>query len=476
MTQQSYSLERIKVKSISKILTTAAAAMVLATGCNETGTVGNVLEQESLVIVIDSAFTVTGTSEANPVVQSRTLSQLLGRISADRYGTISSDIVAQFMPSTTIDTVSVTAADMDSIKLYMQMKNDAFVGDSLVPMGLEVYRLTRELPYPIYSDFDPAGYYDPTPIGSTVYTASNYNEPDTVKKYGIKAAVVDLPRQMAVDLYQGYVDDPTAYSYPEVFADKVFRGLYIKSNYGSGRISDFTTTSLRLYYHKTTYNTDSARYERHDYVGDYFAVTPEMVVNNNIRYTPARELVSMVEAGDHIMAAPAGYQVEIKFPAREVVASYNRYAKDTRVLNSLTFDIPADSIGNSYNIAPPPYAMLILKRDLNKFYESNTVPDQITGFYTGYSYKTGSYTFISMRGYLEYLLGLDEITEDDLTFLLCPVQLNTEEAANSNNYYGTSQTIVTSVVPYVSKPAMARISLKDAKIKLTFSAETGKNF
>lgn len=449
---------------------------MLATGCDETGTVGNVLEQESLVIVVDSAFTVTGVSEANPVVQSRTLSQLLGRISADRYGTISSNIVAQFMPSTTIDTVGVAAEDMDSIKLYMQMQRNAFVGDSLVPMGLEVYRLTGELPYPIYSNFDPEGFYDPTPIGSTVYTASNYHEADSVKKYGIKAAIVTLPRQMAVDLYQAYVDDPTVFSNPSMFADKVFRGLYIKSSYGSGRISDFTTTSLRLYYHKTTYNTDSARYERHDYAGDYFAVTPEMVVNNNIKYTPAAELVSMVEAGDHIMAAPAGYQVEIKFPAREVLTSYNRYSNDMRVLNSLTFDIPADSIGNSYNIAPPPYAMLILKKDLNKFYEANTVPDQITAFYTGYSYKTGSYTFATMRGYLEYLLGLETITEDDMTFLLCPVQLNTEEAANSSSYYGTSKTIVTSVVPYVSKPAMARISLKDAKIKLTFSAETGKNF
>ncbi len=57
--------------------------------------------------------------------------------------------------------------------------------------------------------------------------------------------------------------------------------------------------------------------------------------------------------------------------------------------------------------------------------------------------------------------------------MLCPVELNTEESANS--YYGSASVVVTSVVPYVSKPAMARISLDKAKIKLTFSAQTTKN-
>ncbi|MCM1032508.1 MAG: DUF4270 domain-containing protein [Odoribacter sp.] len=452
----------------------AIAGLTAFVACDDASSVGNVLDNETVVIVIDSNYTVTGTSEANPVVQSRTLSQLLGKIEAPRYGNITSNVVAQFMPSTDIDTAKMTAADIDSVKLFMQMDNDAFVGDSLVPMGLQVYRLTRELPYPIYSNFNPDGYYDPSPIGGAVYTASVLNEPDSVQKRTMKAVIVDLPTSLGREIFDAYKANPATFSNPETFTAEVFQGLYFRSSYGSGRISDFTTTSIRLYYHKTIYNTDSARYETTNYTGDYLAVTPEVIVNNNIKFTPAPELEQMVADGDHILAAPAGYQVEIKFPGRELLEAYNKYQGSLRVLNTLTFEIPADSIANDYSIAPPPYAMLIVKNQLNEFYAANTIPDNVTQFYAPYNTTTRSYNFTAMRGYLLDLLSKEQITDDDLTFLLCPVQVNTETAANTG--YGTSSTIVTSVVPYVSKPAMARISLSDAKIKLTFSAQPGKNF
>lgn len=450
----------------------SALAVITFVACDETSNVGNVFDNESVIIVVDSNFTVTGSSEANPVVQSRTISQLLGTITAPRYGAIYSDFVAQFMPSTNLDTAGMTAANIDSVKLYMQMEKTAFVGDSLVPMGVEIHRLTRELPYPIYSNFDASGYYDPEVLGSQIYTASNRNQPDSVKKRSSKAVIVDMPLSLGRELYNAYVDDPTAFSDPTTFADRIFKGLYFRSTYGSGRICDFTLNSLRLFYHKTVYNADSARYETNNYVGDYFAVTPEVIVNNNIRFEPAKELVQMVADGDHVLAAPAGYQVEIKFPGREIIESYNRYAGKMRVLNTLTFDVPADSIGNDYAIAPPPYALLIVKSKLNEFYSSNTVPDNVTAFYAPYNSTTKSYTFGAMRGYLLDLLEKETVTDDDLTFVLCPVQVVTEDPAGGS--YVTTP-IVTAIVPYVSKPAMAKISLSKAKIKLTFSAQPGKN-
>lgn len=454
------------------IISLVAVSAIVA--CDETSNVGNVLNPESVIIVVDSNFTVTGTSEANPVVQSRTLSQLLGRVEAPHYGSIYSDFVAQFMPSTNIDTTGTTAADIDSVKLFMQMEKTAFIGDSLVPMGMQVYRLTRDLPYPIYSDFDPQGYYNPRDLfTSQIYTASTLNQPDSVKKSSSKAVVADLPVAFGREIFNAYMANPNIFTNPTAFSDRVFKGIYVRSTYGSGRISDFTLTSIRFYYHKTTYNTDSARYETNNYVGDYMAVTPEVIVNNNIHFEPAQDLLQMVADGDHVIAAPAGYQVEIKFPGRELLQSYNRYQGKLRVLNSVTFTLPADSIPNEYKIAPPPYAMLIVKSKLNEFYEQNTVPDNVTAFYAPYSLTNHAYNFTAIRGYLLDLLEKDNVTEDDCTFLLCPVQVNSESSANAG--YGQASQVVTSISPYVSKPAMARISLDKAKITLTFSAQPGKN-
>jgi hypothetical protein len=88
-----------------------------------------------------------------------------------------------------------------------------------------------------------------------------------------------------------------------------------------------------------------------------------------------------------------------------------------------------------------------------------------------------------MRDYLLYLQGLDTVTEDDYTFVLTPVQVNFESTATSSSsyyyyyYYGSSSSsyVESTIVPYVSTPAMARVRLSDAKIKLTFSAGNRKD-
>lgn len=453
------------------LLALLAAFVVSLAACDETSTVGNILDNESVVIVVDSNFTVTGHSVDNPVVQSRTISQLLGAVEAPVYGSINSDFVAQFMPSTVMDTTGVTPENIDSLKLFVQLNSGDFVGDSLVPMGMEVYRLNRDLPHPIYSNFDPSDYYSKSDLlARGTYNASLMNEPDSVKKYGIVAVSLHLPVSLGRELFNAYKANPDIYSDPEAFTKDVFKGIYVNSYYGTGRISDFTTTSIRMYYHKSVYNEDSLRYETKYYVGDYFAVTPEVVVNNNIHYTPAAELKQMIAEGDHILAAPAGYEVELKLPGRELVQSYNQYKNNLRVLNTLTLQIPADSIANPYAIAPPPYALLVLKNKKDEFFAANTTVDNETSFYATYSSTTNSYTFGGLRGYMEHLLSLDEITDDDLTFIMTPCQLVQEQSASSGSYYYGTTMITTAVVPYVSKPAMARISLKDAKLKLTFSA------
>lgn len=452
----------------------ACMAAVLGVACSDSSTIGNSLADESITIVVDSNFTVSGKSVPNPVVQSRTLSQLIGSVQASGFGSINSDFVGQFMPSLALDTVSVKAEQIDSVKLFMQTVRGEFVGDSLVPMGLEVYKLTRDLPYPIYSDFDPEGYYNPDEkFASAVYTASTLNEPDSVKKLTSLYLAMTLPVDFARDIFHAYEANPAVFSDPAAFSSKVFKGVYIRSSYGSGRITDFTTTSIRFYYHKSVYNTDSARYETKNYYGDYMAITPEVVVNNTIRYDKAQSLVDMADAGDAVLAAPAGYEVEMRFPAPEVLASYARYADRIRVLNTLTLTIPVEDIENDYSIAPPPYILMVLKNKKDEFFAENSLTDNVTSFYAPYNVTTRSYTFSGMRAYMLDLLSKENLSPDDYTFVISPVQVNMEASANSG--YGSQAMVVSSIVPYVSKPAMAKILLDKAKITLTFSAGNKNN-
>ena len=117
---------------------------------------------------------------------------------------------------------------------------------------------------------------------------------------------------------------------------------------------------------------------------------------------------------------------------------------------------------------------MVLKNKKAEFFADNSLADNVTSFYAAYNSTTNSYNFGSMRSYLLDLLAKDKVTEDDYTFVVCPVQVNMEASASSG-YYGTTSSVVSSIVPYVSKPAMCKILLDKAKIQLTYSAGNQNN-
>ena len=80
------------------LIITALGSLLVLSSCNDDSTtIGSSLVDDVMTseIVVDSSFSVTGTTIDNPVVQSRTLTQLLGRLDAKEYGSIESDFVCQ---------------------------------------------------------------------------------------------------------------------------------------------------------------------------------------------------------------------------------------------------------------------------------------------------------------------------------------------------------------------------------------------
>ena len=192
------------MKRILPFIMLGCAAVVMQSCEDSASQAGSSLVEDEVKIIEDESFTVRGVSDPNPSVRSRTILQLLGRISAARYGDFSSDIVCQYMPSASIDTTNTDVSKIDSVKLLLTMYKDGFVGDSVVPMGVTVYPLNRQLPTELYSDFNPADYYDPVPLGSATYSALLENSPyagtdSEWSKYNHIA--VDLPKEFAAKLY-----------------------------------------------------------------------------------------------------------------------------------------------------------------------------------------------------------------------------------------------------------------------------------
>lgn len=459
---------------VLKIIAAIIPAISLMWACESGSKVGSSLVADSHEIVLDSTFTVTGLSVENHRIQSRTITQVLGQINTDVYGKFTSDFVTQFMSANQIDTTGFTVENVDSLRLIFRIPRTDIVGDSLLPMGLTIYPLVKELPSPIYSDFSPEGYYDPsTVIKSQIYKCNAISEGDTLYNATSKYIDVHLSKELAQKLYTIYKENPDNYSTPQNFSKK-FPGFYIKNTYGSGRVVRIAQTVMRLHYHKTFVN-DKGRDTTINHVGYYYAVQPEIITNNIIKYQISDELKERVEKGGNILIAPAGRDIEINFPAKSIIESYKSKAGNMAVLNTLTFSIPAKSIENDHGITPPDNLLMILSKDKDKFFIENKMNDDVTSFVASYNKSTQCYDFSLMRNYLLDMMKKEgDLTPEDYTFTITPITLEETIDTNTNYYYyyntGTTTT-VNAIVPYVGAPTMVELDLTKAKIMLTLTKQ-----
>lgn len=449
----------------------AALIGVSMLSCEQDGTIGSSVIQDRVEVLIDSSFTVTGSSVANPVVQARTDNQLLGIIDAKGFGKLSSDFISQLMPANVIDTVGVTVNDIDSLKMFLYMKEGAMIGDSVVPMGLDVYRVTKDLPSPIYSNFDPDTYYSESDkLASTVYSATVLGLSDakiatlTHSDTALRIVEVKLPVELAREFYNKYKQDPSLFSDPQRFA-KWFPGLYVKNSFGSGRLMRFYSSMISLYYRKKiTYESKDTIY---NLANPFLAVTPEVINNNNMSLALSNDL-STLAASAPVVAAPIGYDTEIKIPIKDIIQKYHSNTNSYSVVNSMTLEIPASAITNDYDIMPPANLLLVRKDKKDDFFADQQIYDNRTSFYATYNSTTKSYVFDSMRQYFLDMYDKETIEESDSEFILTAVSPVTE--TTQSGY--TQQTVIMAIVPYVNTPAMAQLDLEKAKIKLTFSKQT----
>lgn len=437
--------------------------------CNESGNIGSTIVQDEIQIVVDSVYTVSGHTVENERIQSRTVTQLLGSIDAAEYGSFTSDFVTQYLPSSALDTVGISVNDIDSVEMLLAVPFGGFVGDSITPMGLTIYELTKQLPSPIYSDFNPAAEqcYDPTkPISTKVYSCNaGGGDVDTLQNKKYRYISATLPRELGQRLYKAYLDNPTSYLEPSTFA-KIFPGLYVANSYGAGRVMKIEGNQLRMHFHKPDTTKTGADTIVSAYA-NYYTVSPEVITNNNISLKIADNLKQMAKDGDAVLVAPAGMDVQITFPLVDMIERYRANPNSLTVINTLNFVVPVEEIANDYGINPPENLLMVLTSKRDEFFAKNQVTDNIYSFYATYDATKKQYSFSGMRGYLLEMLDKGEITADDYTFTLTPVSVKVETTSTYNPTY-----YVSAIVPYVDTPAMARLLLDKVKVKLTYSKQS----
>ncbi len=458
-----------------------AAGMLLGLYACTDETIGVSITDSVSSIIEDSSFVITGHSVLNNRVQMRTTTKMLGALQADGFGRLSAEAVTSWMPAMSIDTTGTSAEWIDSCRLKLRMPyTNGFTGDSLAPMRLNVYRLNKPLPSPIYSDFDPTGYYDSEDLlASEPYSpTSGWKEVSTSYVTGgaqydtVRVISVPMPVELGRELFNAYKSDPLLFASPKRFAD-FFPGIYITNSYGSGHVVNIKATELDVYYHQHYQLTDSTDTIYPTQSQSYLASTPEVVSNNIIRFEMDDAIHSMVERGEALLVAPAGYEVQVRFPIQDIIDKYQANISGSQsIINTLSLTLPVSIPETEYNIQPPTYVLMVKTSKKDNFINGDSLVNNKDSFYAIYDAANKEYVFTGLRHYIINIIenqgGI--ATEDDFNFTITPVDV-TNYTYQQSYYYGGTTNVVTKISPMVSRPAIARLLLDKAKIKITYSKQ-----
>lgn len=465
-------------KSILSILSAilALCCITFSSCTDDEENIGSSITKGEVSIVVDSTFTVSGKTVRAANIDSRSGGLLIGRLSAEDFGELNASFVGQLMPAASLSIPdSIALESVSGMTMRFTFTADGLTGDTLAPQQLSVYALTKKLPSGLDNTFDPEGYYNPAvPLGSASYTATElkYNSDNQAMTGYVN---VPLTAEYARQVVAQYRSNPAIFQWPETFA-KYFPGIYVKSTFGRGLVLNFTNTEFLTMWTrkvKVTKVIDNVSVTVDSLLTDttsLFTISPEVLSANLLKLTSAPSVEQRIAQGEYIIQSPAGYNVEIDFPAQAILDRYNEDDFNLGVVNTLTYTLPVAVPQNTYNISAPPYLLMIKTSKLKEFFSQNKVPetDDTDAFWATYDKQTGEYVFNNMRPYIINLMKSGKpVSEEDTKFTLVPVSMTTETTG-----YGTAQkTIVTECLPYIAHPTICIANLAGSKVKFTYSRQ-----
>ena len=455
------------------------AALLLGLCACTDETIGVSITDSVSSIIEDSSFVITGHSVPNSRLQMRTSIKMLGDLTADGFGHLTASAVTMWMPAMSIDTAGTSAEWIDSCRLKLRVPiHQGYTGNSLAPMRLNVYSLNQALPSPIYSDFDPTGYYNAGDLlASESYSpTSGWYEVSTSYVTGaaaydtVRVISVPLPVEYGREVFNAFKTNPSLFSSLSAFGER-FPGIYITNTYGSGHVINIKATELDVYYRQFKHTSDTTDTIYPAMCQSYMASTPEVVSDNIIHFDVDSKVQAMVNAGEPLIVAPAGYEVQVSFPIQDIIDKYQaNVGASQSIISSLGLELPVTIPETQYDIQPPTYLLMVKTAYKDAFINGDSLANNKDSFYAIYDPLNKCYTFAGLRDYILDIIdnhgGIAR--EEDINFTITPVDVVNY---SYSSYYGQQQNTVTKISPMVSRPAIVRLALERAKVKVVYSKQ-----
>lgn len=462
------------------------------------------MPQEDMVATYSTTFDVMSETVKADSVYARSMTAYLGRYSDPEFGYYDASFITEmttaenytfpeiyrYDPTTKRGTGRMVEDSCEDIFLrisYSKNTNNTkgFFGDSVTACRVSAYELNGQWladrksngRFYRYTNINVDKYYNKEDlVGSTAYTAHDYSQNSTDAESYID---IKLDPERGNQILKLNREHPEYFIDGETFTNHVIPGYYLKSDYGDGTI--IYVNRVILYMGLNLYATDSLGVALKKKVTDakgeagsdstYYAVqyvfssTPEVIQAN--KFTHSEKLQEKIaDENNTYIKSPAGVFTALTIPYDEI---YQKLGKDT--LNSVKLTLtnyPDESI---YDIGMenPSKVLLIRKKDMKEFFETNSLPDNQTTFYVEHNAtESNKYIFNNISNLVKITIA-EKLREkaasgrwtteheakwvEDNKVLVVPVVVDTYSQTNS---YGTATSIVVGTT-HDLKPCYARL-------------------
>lgn len=375
-------------------------------GCDDnTGTLGLGMLPESDQNINGryTTYEVSTNSILSGPVYAKTSVGYVGKFTDKEFGAYEASFLAQLNSPSGISFPSVYDPEKnpkgvmagDSIhtaELILYYKS--YFGDSISPCRMTVYKLNAplpQLPQTYYTNIDPKEYYDSKQpekslLARKAYTAVDQSLSDSIRNdkdfYPNIRLTSDSITELGKRIYDLNRKHPEYFKSSEAFIDKVFKGIYVKNDYGNGTVLYVDQINLNVVircHEKDSLGNNLKKKNGADslyYTTRTFATTKEVIQAN--RFENSSKLDKKAEETDcTYLKSPAGIFTQATLPVDDI---YEELINDTINAVKLTFNSYNQEDNGKFSMKAPTYVLLLREKERQSFFEENKLTDNITSY------------------------------------------------------------------------------------------------
>lgn len=377
-----------------------------------------------------ATFDVTTRSELAEKVFAKTSVGYLGKFTDPDFGYYEAGFLTQLHCNENFTFPAVYDKSNPNDPYAIMVKNEvyrtelslaysSYFGDSLTASRLSVYRLNKELNKDIdkdsvyYTSIDPEKFYDKSNpddlLGRKAYTAVDLSVSDSIRKLSgyVPSVTITLPRKLGQDILDASRKVEGKENFADVFR-KLFKGIYVKNDYGDGTILYIDQIELRVIYECYVKDKDGKNIKKSNseidstaYGYRTFAATKEIIQANSFNSDEDKIKEKLQDTKCTYLKTPAGIYTQATLPLLK-----NKKNNKKGILDSLSNDTlnvvklaftsyyqPID-YKNKFRMSAPDYVLLVREKDKDSFFKENKINDDITSYLAQHSYiSSNQYVF-----------------------------------------------------------------------------------